>query len=74
MVGECRIKKIYRMLGVLQRPFREHAFLPKGGDALTTLILCLVSYGIRCQCSNVSNDTSYVKNNHKCCHRELKLG
>ena len=34
MVGECRVKKIYYMLGALQMPFREPAFLPKGGDAL----------------------------------------
>ena len=37
MVGECRIKNIYCMLGALQRPFREPAFVPKGGDALRVL-------------------------------------
>ena len=40
---------------------------------LTTLILCLVWYGIWCQCGNFSKDTSYEKN-HKCCHKWLKLG
>ena len=34
-VGECHPKKILCMLGALQSAFREPAFLPKGGDALS---------------------------------------
>ena len=34
-VGECHPKKNQCMLGALQSAFREPAFLPEGGDALT---------------------------------------
>ena len=33
-VGECRVKK-FGCIGAFQRPFREHAFMPKDRDALT---------------------------------------
>ena len=42
-VGECHPEKIQCMLGALQRAFQEHAFLPKGGDALTWRRGCLQS-------------------------------
>ena len=48
MVGECRVKNNYCMLGALQRPFWDPAFLSKGRDALTLLSKKKLLCGVNC--------------------------